>query len=114
MSLQGFILRAILRLRKAGMNWDAPVEKFRANLKMSDRFIKLPRNVEIKHGLAEGVPVEWVIPPSVSSQSILLYIHGGGWTLGWTNLHRRTVACICQAAACPALAVDYRLAPEHP
>jgi epsilon-lactone hydrolase len=34
--------------------------------------------------------------------------------MGWSNLHRRMVAYICQAAACRALAVDYRLAPEHP
>jgi epsilon-lactone hydrolase len=113
-SLQGFFLRTFLRLRKAGMNWDAPVEKFRANLKLSDRFIKLPQNVAIKRDLASGVPVEWIILPNTSSQSIILYIHGGGWTLGWTNIHRRMVAYICQAAMSRALAVDYRLAPEHP
>jgi len=113
-SIQGFFLRTLLRLRKAGMNWEAPVEKFRANLKLSDRFIKLPREVEVKLDLASGVPAEWIIPPNTSSQSIILYIHGGGWTLGWNNLHRRMVIYLCQAAACRALAVDYRLAPEHP
>ena len=113
-SLQGFILRTFLRLRKAGMSWDAPVETFRANLRRSNRFIKLPRDVQVKPELVSRVPVEWIIPATPSSQSVLLYIHGGGWTLGWTNLHRRMIICLCQAAACHALAVDYRLAPEYP
>ncbi len=113
-SIQGFFLRTFLRLRKAGMDWDAPVEKFRAQMAWGDRFVKLPREVRVKRDLADGVPVEWIIPFHASSQFVILYIHGGGWTLGWTNLHRRMVIHLCQAAACRALAVDYRLAPEHP
>jgi monoterpene epsilon-lactone hydrolase len=113
-SVQGFFLRTFLRLRKAGMKWDAPVGTFRANLAISNRFIKLPQNAEVKPDLALGVPIEWIIPPNTSPQFVILYIHGGGWTLGWTNLHRRMVMHLCQAAACRALAIDYRLAPEHP
>lgn len=113
-SLQGFFLRTFLRLRKAGMDWDAPVKTFRARMEWGDRFIKLPREAEVKRDLAEGVPIEWIIPLNASSQSVILYLHGGGWTLGWSTLERRMVAHICQAAASRALAVDYRLAPEHP
>jgi acetyl esterase/lipase len=113
-SIQGFVLRTFLRLRKAGTDWDAPVEKWRTRMEWSDRFIKLPREVEVKRDLAEGVPIEWIIPFNASSQSVIFYIHGGGFTWGWYNLERRLVAHICQTAACRALAVDYRLAPEHP
>jgi epsilon-lactone hydrolase len=113
-SLQGFILHTFLRLRKAGTDWDAPVDKWRTRMEWSDRFIKLPREVAIKPELVEGKPIEWIIPPNASSQSVIFYIHGGGFTWGWYNLERRLVAHICQTAACRALAVDYRLAPEHP
>lgn len=113
-SLRGSILHLILRWRKAIYAWDAPVEKFRAELKLRDRFIKLPHGVEVKPDRAEGIPIEWIIPRHESSQSIILYLHGGGWTLGWSNLHRRLVSYLCQAASSRALAVDYRLAPEHP
>jgi acetyl esterase/lipase len=114
MSIQAFFLRTLLQVRKSVINWDAPVEKFRAELKLSDRFTRLPENVEVKPDLASGVPVEWIIPPNVSSQSLILYIHGGAWTMGWNNLHRRMLSYLCQAVPCRALAVDYRLAPEHP
>jgi monoterpene epsilon-lactone hydrolase len=113
-SLQGFFLRAFLQLRKAGMNWDAPVEKFRANLRLSDRFVKLPHDIEIKADLAEGVSVEWIIPPHASERAVIFYIHGGAWTLGWTTLHRSLVSHLCKSASTRALAIDYRLAPEHP
>jgi acetyl esterase/lipase len=45
---------------------------------------------------------------------VILYLHGGGWTLGWSGVHRRLVAYLCRAAACRALVADYRLAPEYP
>src|ERR1044071_7191700 len=98
-SLQGSFLRFILRLRKAIINWDAPVETFRAELRLNERFLKPPRDVDIKSVIADHVPAEWIIPLNADSQSVILYIHGGGWTMGWYNLHRRMVACICQAAA---------------
>src|SRR5574341_2130342 len=113
-SLQGSLLHLILRLRKAIYDWNAPVEKYRVELKLRDRFVRLPRGIEVKPGTADDVPIEWLIPLNPSSQSVILYLHGGGWTMGWSNLHRRMVAHICQAAASRALAVDYRLAPEHP
>jgi acetyl esterase/lipase len=39
----------------------------------------------------------------------MLYVHGGGWTLGFHNHERRMLARICQAATVSGLAVDYRL-----
>jgi monoterpene epsilon-lactone hydrolase len=113
-SIQGSILRLFLRFRKATTNWNAPVTTFRAKAKWSDRFTRLPRDVEFKPLMAANVPVEWITPLGVSTQSVILYFHGGGGTLGWHNLERRMVACISHAASGRALAVDYRLAPEHP
>jgi monoterpene epsilon-lactone hydrolase len=112
-SIQGSILRLFLRLRKATTNWNAPVTTFRAKAKWSDRFTRLPRDVKFEPLMAANVPVEWITPLGVSSQSVILYLHGGGGTLGLYNMERRMVACVAQAAGSRALAVDYRLAPEH-
>ncbi|MEA2933410.1 MAG: acetyl esterase [Variibacter sp.] len=44
----------------------------------------------------------------------LLFIHGGGWVLGNLESHDEICCTLANEAACCVLAVDYRLAPEHP
>jgi acetyl esterase/lipase len=42
------------------------------------------------------------------------YLHGGGYVMGSINTHRAMIARISRAAKARCLALDYRLAPEHP
>jgi len=66
---------------------------------------------------AGGVPAEWTFrdPAATAGASpTLLYLHGGGYTVGSPVTHRRLVTSLCLAAGVDALSVDYRLAPEHP
>jgi len=60
------------------------------------------------------VSAEWILPGSVSSQPVILYLHGGGWVLGWYQSHRVLSAHIGKASQSRVLAVNYRLAPENP
>jgi acetyl esterase/lipase len=113
-SLRGRAFRLILDVRRALFRWDAPVESYRALMRRQERFFRPPREVAIEPVRAGEVPCEWLTPPGASPRSVILYLHGGAWTLGWTGIHRRLVAHIALAAGCRALAVDYRLAPEHP
>jgi acetyl esterase/lipase len=41
-------------------------------------------------------------------------LHGGGYVIGSINTHRAMIARIARASNARALAIDYRLAPEHP
>jgi acetyl esterase/lipase len=61
-----------------------------------------------------GVPCEWLLAKGADPDRRLLYIHGGGWTAGGLDSHRPLSARISAATGCAVLAVDYRLAPEHP
>lgn len=58
------------------------------------------------------VPASWVIPARASDESVVLYLHGGGYVIGSIKSHRKMVEQIAEAVGCRALMVDYRLAPE--
>ena len=45
---------------------------------------------------------------------LLLFFHGGGFVLGDLDTHEPFCAELARLADLPVLAVDYRLAPEHP
>jgi epsilon-lactone hydrolase len=61
-----------------------------------------------------GVSGEWSIAPGSDAAKILMFFHGGGYCSGSVVSHRRLVTEAGRAAAARTLAVEYRLAPEHP
>lgn len=52
--------------------------------------------------------------PSEETGGLILFYHGGGWTLGDLDSHDGTVRLIANATNCTIVSVDYRLAPENP
>jgi acetyl esterase/lipase len=60
-----------------------------------------------------GVAAEWSVPPGAAKDRAILYLHGGGYAIGSIASHRHLVAALARAAGTRALALDYRLAPEH-
>ncbi len=65
---------------------------------------------------AEGpLKARLYLPENVQPNSPgLIFYHGGGWVMGGIASHDRPCRRICKLANIPVLAVDYRLAPEHP
>jgi epsilon-lactone hydrolase len=61
-----------------------------------------------------GLPGEWSIAPGSNPSCVLLYFHGGGYCSGSILSHRRLVTEAGRAAKARTLAIEYRLAPEHP
>ncbi|QRM56060.1 alpha/beta hydrolase [Sinorhizobium sp. BG8] len=73
-----------------------------------------PPGMHKADGLVAGrVPVRYYRPSVVSTQTRLLYIHGGGFVVGSLNSHDSICAEIAHAAKAELVSVDYRLAPEH-
>jgi acetyl esterase/lipase len=66
---------------------------------------------EVDLGAVNG---EWSIVPGSDAARVLLFFHGGGYCSGSIVSHRRMVTEAGRAAGMRALAIDYRLAPEHP
>ncbi|MEJ7925709.1 alpha/beta hydrolase [Sphingobium sp. AN641] len=69
---------------------------------------------------AEGplgsIPLRHYRPHGLPQGSVpaLIYIHGGGWVIGDLESHDRICRQLAQRTGCAVVAVDYRLAPEHP
>lgn len=45
---------------------------------------------------------------------VMLYMHGGGWSLGTLRGHDEVCADIARATGMRVVSIDYALAPEHP
>lgn len=63
---------------------------------------------------ANGVEVEWVTAPNADASRVILYFHGGGYTIGSIASYRNFTGRLSRATEARVLAVGYRLAPEHP
>lgn len=56
---------------------------------------------------------EW-IEPLDGGPGAILFLHGGGWAFGNPATHARFARLLAAATRLRVLALDYRLAPEHP
>jgi acetyl esterase len=54
------------------------------------------------------------VPDSASPPPVVVYLHGGGWVMGGLATHDGLCRTLAARSGCAVLAVDYRLAPEHP
>jgi epsilon-lactone hydrolase len=72
------------------------------------------RDVTVEPVTANGVRAEWTSTPQDDRDAALLYVHGGGYVIGSLDSHRHLVSEAGRATKAWALALDYRLAPEHP
>jgi acetyl esterase len=68
-----------------------------------------------------GVPARLYLPATAAGEGhdagrrdVLVWLHGGGWMHGDLDCYEAVARAFANRAGCPVLAVDYRLAPEHP
>ncbi len=63
--------------------------------------------------LKQGLTVDIAVPRAKPPYPVVIYIHGGAWTLGSPSTHRKLIRQFAQAGYL-TIAPDYRLAPENP
>lgn len=72
----------------------------------------LPRGVREEHVRAGTVPGR-IFHCEGAEDRWIFYLHGGGYSIGSVDTHRHLILRLASAAGAHALAIDYRLAPEH-
>ena len=69
---------------------------------------------ELARDGGDEIALRWYVPDETDRGSAVVYLHGGGMICGSVDLYEPVVAAYVAASGVPMLAVDYRVAPEHP
>jgi len=74
------------------------IEQRRAQYERAERVFPTPLDVKIETIAAPARPAEWLTAPSVRTDAVVLYLHGGGYVIGSPRSHRHLAAAIARAA----------------
>ena len=90
-----------------------------ARRKLIDQYFCVHPSTSEIHGQwhavnTDHIPMEWVVADGADPDRRILYVHGGSWVSGSLAGYRAFLSRVSQATGAVVLAVDYRLAPEHP
>jgi len=75
---------------------------------------EISEDISLEEIMVNGISSVWISTPGVTEENVILYLHGGGYVQGSTNLQKDLVARISRASKSRVLMIDYRLAPENP
>lgn len=113
MTLMGAAMRPLIR---AAMRRAKDPQRLRRQFDLSARlwFRETPFSLVLptQYG-PHHQPALWVSSGPVTSDQVLLYLHGGGYLAGSPETHRRLVARLSRMTGLRAFVPSYRLAPEH-
>lgn len=69
---------------------------------------------EVSDRSAGGIPIRIYRPDAGDAKPCLVFFHGGGWVIGDLDTHDAPCRMLAKESGYVVIAVDYRLAPEHP
>ncbi len=104
----------VKQLMHATLHLDDPLATRRVQYETAMSRGHLPPDVQVEAVTVGTLPAEWVSAPQAASDRVMLYLHGGGYTMGSCTSHRLLAAALAQATGLRLLVLGYRLAPEHP
>ncbi len=93
---------------------DRSIADIRDEYEEYGRMFPIAKGVTTTDTMAGGVPAQWLTAGTARENRVLLYLHGGGYVSGSLSTHIGLTSRLTGAAKAKVLALDYRLAPEHP
>jgi monoterpene epsilon-lactone hydrolase len=106
--------KLVSMLRTAKISSDPTIEEIRAGWEKFAASFVPAADISFTPDVARGVAVEWVTAPDSEPSRVVLYLHGGGYTIGSIASYRSYTGRLARATQSRLLSVGYRLAPEHP
>lgn len=97
-----------------GQNPDIDLRLLRAMFEGWGQVTGEPAGVTYTHDLVGGIPGLWALPADADDQHVIIFAHGGGFTVGSSDSHRKLAGHLGRAARAATFVPDYRLAPENP
>jgi acetyl esterase/lipase len=91
---------------------DKSLAERRAAMSRVDRLPR-PRKVDYAEATIGGVPAIVATPTGTEPDRHILYLHGGGYTMGSPKSHIAMCARLAKRSAATITVIDYRLAPEN-
>lgn len=107
-------IKTVVDMLRANPMLEGDILEMRAGMNAATAAAPAPEGATIQAVDAGGAPAEWTDADGVAGDAAIVYLHGGGYTMGNLDSHRNLVAGLSRAAGIRALAVDYGLAPENP
>jgi len=90
------------------------LDELRTGMTAMGTMLPLPEGTTLEPVDAGGVPAEWIDATGGSGERVVLYMHGGGYSIGCVDFVREFCARLSAAADARVLSIDYRQGPEHP
>jgi monoterpene epsilon-lactone hydrolase len=103
-------IRALLGAKPRPVGWAAR----RARIEEVGSVWPVADDIRLEPVDLGGVRGEFSLAPGSDATRVLMFFHGGGYCSGSIVSHRRMVTEAGRAARMRTLALQYRLAPEHP
>lgn len=72
-----------------------------------------PAGVKVENQTVGTSPLRLYLPEKMIGKSVVLYLHGGGWTLGMLEGSSRFCGDLANQTGMAVATLSYRLAPEH-
>jgi len=90
-----------------------PIGQLRADFEKFYLEFRSDQDNKINEFRINNIPSFWIEAPGAAKDQVILFFHGGGFTIGSTRDHADLCGRLSAAAGAKVLSIDYRLAPEH-